>query len=238
MGKVILHIFKITALLLMLFSNAAQATEIHLTIEQQRVLLLAFKEGKRFGFERTMQSLAFAETVAGRYNIGDTDQKVGERAYGVAQIKLSTARQVLTKHRLFRKHPKYGRLKYDEQLITALMSDEEFNVRMAAYHLHELYLKFKKDGEPNKRALDLAIKAYNCGLNRICANGEYLKRVKLFRNTLIKEFNKRVAAGEINPDNLADIKFVYEDGKPAVLNSASPASPTSPANPASPASPK
>lgn len=217
----IVNYFKISALLFILASPAAHTTEIDLSVEQQRVLLLAFKEGKRFGFERTMQSLAFAETIAGRYNIGDTDQKVGERAYGVAQIKLSTARQVLAKHRRFRKHPKYGLLKYDEQLITALMSDEEFNIRVAAYHLHDLYLKFKKDGETNKRALDLAIKAYNCGLNRICANDQYLERVRLFRNTLIKEFNKRVKAGEIDPLNLADLKFVYEDGKPSSPDSAS-----------------
>lgn len=221
----IVNIFKISALLIMAASPVAHATEINLSVEQQRVLLLAFKEGKRFGFERTMQSLAFAETIAGRYNIGDTDQKVGERAYGVAQIKLSTARQVLAKHRGFRKHPKYGLLKYDEQLITALMSDEEFNIRVAAYHLHDLYLKFKKDGKSNKRALDLAIKAYNCGLNRICANDKYLERVRLFRNTLIKEFNKRVTAGEINPVNLTDLQLAYEDGKPSAPNSANPKNP-------------
>ncbi len=197
----------------MLASSVAYATEIDLSAEQQRILLLAYKEGKRFGFERTTQSLVFAETIAGRYNIGDTDQKVGERAYGVGQIKLSTAREVLAKHRRFRTHPKYGVLKYDEQLITALMSDEEFNIRVAVYHLHDLYVKFKQDGESDKRALDLSIKAYNCGLNRICANGKYLRRVKQFRNTLIKEFNRRVAAGEIDPGNLTGIQLAYKDGK-------------------------
>lgn len=176
-------------------------------------MLLAFKEGKRFGFERTMQSLAFTETAAGRYNIGDTDQKMGERAYGVGQIKLSTAREVLAKHRRFRTHPKYGVLKYNEQLITALMSDEEFNIGVAAYHLHDLYKKFKEDGEPDKRALDLAIKAYNCGMMRICDNDKYLEKVRLLRNTLVKKFNRLVAAGEINPDNLAELTLVYEDGK-------------------------
>lgn len=120
-----------------------------------------------------MQSIAWQETRSGRgergkYGIvGDrTTSKgkirpLGEKSYGVCQVRLSSAKDVL------RKFPDLGSFKTDEELLVALMTDDRFNIRIATYHFKLQLNMFSMYTDSWRRA----VLAYNVGCGRVKKSG-------------------------------------------------------------------
>lgn len=158
-----------------------------LTDEQASLLQTAWEVGLADGgpaHAELLQAVLLQETIAGQLGrIGHMTAPVGKRSYGVMQVKVTAARDVL------RQHKSFGRFRSDEELIVALMSDDLFNIRMASKFL--LHLK------DNTVSEDAALVAYNIGLraSRKITRPEQFKYVVRTRRNLtevVQHFNATV----------------------------------------------
>lgn len=157
-----------------------------LTTEQVHLLKLAFDIGYRHGgaqHAKLMQSTLMQETIAGLLGrIGHMSAPVGKRSYGVMQVKVSAARDVI------RRHPEIGRFRSDEELIARLITDDQFNIRIASLHMTHLRKYTETDAQ--------ALMAYNLGLRaskRYKDHGSfsYVKGVRRFYEYVIMPFNRK-----------------------------------------------
>ena len=103
------------------------------------------------------------------------------------QVKVAAARDVL------RREPQLGEFASDEQLITRLISDDEFNIRVAS-----AYLKFLRG---NQGGDDQALVAYNIGLNAArrvmdAADFKYVQNVERYLAEVVKRYNSKFPGGE------------------------------------------
>jgi len=167
-------------------------TKEWLSPEQYKLLELAHEVGLEDGdeqFAETLQAVLLQETIAGQLGrIGHMTAPVGKRSYGVMQVKVSAARDVL------RKHTEMGRFHSDEELIVALMTDDEFNIRVAS--------KFLKHLQENTKSVAASLVAYNIGLRasrKIVKPNQFKYVVRTQRNLdeVVKRFNERFMADEI-----------------------------------------
>lgn len=137
---------------LLAFATLAQAGSSPL---QRKILLTATIEGHRVGWPETVQAIAIQETHAGTYKwtrygiVGDRGAGFGQKSYGVMQVKIETAKDVL------KRYPYLGSFETDEHLMVALLTDDEFNIRIAAHYFKMLYERF---GDWRK-----AVTSYNAG---------------------------------------------------------------------------
>lgn len=165
------------------------------TDEQERILKLAYNVGNEIGWPETMQAIVMQETLAGHfgYRIGDLNLPVGRRSYGIAQVKVSTARFVLNNYHEL-KDQYYGDRKLrnvaDEELIVLLMTNDEACMVIAARNF-EMMLKFSKGRWAH------AVAAYNQGWGRVreMENPRQFKYVKKITHRIKKQvrpFNKVV----------------------------------------------
>ena len=103
-------------------------------MSQDEIYRIAYEEGLKVGHPETMVAIAFLETRGGAYKstphgvVGDGFARFGQRSYGVMQIRLQTAREVL------RRNPQLGTFPTDEHLLVALLTDSVFNIRVAALY--------------------------------------------------------------------------------------------------------
>lgn len=108
-----------------------------LTKRQQEVLNLARHVGIEYDLEKTMMGIVMQESIAGVLpSVGHMTADFGKRSYGVSQVKVAAARDVL------KRHPELGKFRTDEELIGRLIYDDEFNIRIGALyfkHLRETY---------------------------------------------------------------------------------------------------
>lgn len=157
-----------------------------LSDEQTQLLNLAHKLGLEDGgpeHAEMLQAILLQETIAGQLGrIGHMTAPVGKRSYGIMQVKVSAARDVL------RAHKEFGRFRSDEELIAALLTDDEFNIRIAS----KFFLILTK----HAKSVDQSLVAYNIGLraSRKVASPDQFKYVlKTKRNLseVVKPFNKR-----------------------------------------------
>ncbi|MDH5182592.1 MAG: hypothetical protein OEX12_01760 [Gammaproteobacteria bacterium] len=157
-----------------------------MTKEQVRLLNIAHNIGMDDSSKEhanLLQAILMQETHAGHYGrIGDTDAPVGKRSYGVMQIKLITARDVL------KKHPDMGNFNTDEELLIKLMTDDYFNISIASKHLLVL--------RNNSKRYAQAVMAYNTGLSKAKRHWypekfRYVKKITLYIDKVITPFNKR-----------------------------------------------
>ncbi|ALP53071.1 hypothetical protein Tel_07830 [Candidatus Tenderia electrophaga] len=162
-------------------------TKSWLTDEQAVLMQTAYEIGLADGgaaHGELLQAVLLQETIAGQLGrIGHMTAPVGKRSYGVMQVKVSAARDVL------RRHEAFGRFRSDEELIVALMSDDVFNMRIASKFL--LHLKNHTHSE------DAALVAYNIGLraSRKIAKPTKFKYVVRTRRNLtevVQHFNQTV----------------------------------------------
>ncbi len=163
-----------------------------LTGEQHLLLTQTYNIGLEYGdqqFAATLQAVLLQETIAGQLGrIGHMTAPVGKRSYGVMQVKVSAARDVL------RKHKEFGKFRSDEELIIALMTDDEFNIRIASRFLNHLISKTD--------SIEAALVAYNIGLRasrKISRPDEfkYVLRTQLNLGEVVQHFNKRFLAENI-----------------------------------------
>lgn len=162
-------------------------TKSWLTDEQAVLMQTAYEIGLADGgpeHAELLQAVLLQETIAGQLGrIGHMTAPVGKRSYGVMQVKVSAARDVL------RQHKQFGRFRSDEELIVALISDDVFNMRIASRFL--LHLKEKTVSE------DAALVAYNIGLRASRKIGKpekfkYVVRTRRNLSEVVRHFNQTV----------------------------------------------
>lgn len=162
-----------------------------LTEEQVDLLKLTYDIGYQDGGEQhasLLQSTLLQESIAGQLGrVGHRAAPVGKRSYGVMQIKVTAALDVLEEY------PQLGVSRTDEDLIVRLMTDDEFNIRIASKFL--LYLRDKTNSDAE------ALVAYNMGLRaskRFEAHEElrYVKSVNRYFETVVVPFNRKYLGQE------------------------------------------
>jgi len=163
-----------------------------LTPEQMQLLAMAYDIGYRDGGKthaRLVQAVLLQETIAGQLGrLGHLTAPLGKRSYGVMQVKVVAARDVL------RKHPEFGSFNSDEQLITRLITDDEFNIRVASS-----YLKFLRR---LTRSNHQALVAYNIGMHAArrvldAAEFKYVRKVERYLAVVVKRYNHKFPNGEV-----------------------------------------
>jgi hypothetical protein len=163
-----------------------------LTPEQLDLLGMAYTIGYKDGGEahaRLVQGVLLQETIAGLLGrLGHLSAPLGKRSYGVMQVKVVAAHDVL------RHHPELGKFHTDDQLITRLITDDEFNIRVAS-----AYLKFLRR---NKGSDQQALVAYNIGLNAArrvmdAADFKYVQKVERYLSVVVQSYNNKFPGGEM-----------------------------------------
>jgi hypothetical protein len=161
-------------------------TKMWLTEDQVHLLKIAFDIGFADGgieHAKLVQGVLLQETIAGLLGrIGHMTAKVGKRSYGVMQVKVSAARDVL------RRHPSLGEFNADEELIAKLILDDMFNIAIASKLL--LHLKRKSRNEAQ------AMMAYNIGLRAsrrydTYDTFKYVRKVKQYFKHVVEPFNNK-----------------------------------------------
>lgn len=150
------------------------------TAKQVEILKVAYNVAKQDGLKNPeeLQALVFQETKAGgmkSYKVAGQEfgLRTNERYYGVAQMKLSAAKDVLLKHPEIK--TKYLQTNTDEEIVANLILNNEFAIRLASkYYL----MMAEQCGE------HLKIAAYNqgCGGAKKVNPSEmtYVKNVKMY----------------------------------------------------------
>lgn len=162
------------------------------TADQEKVLKIAKEIGEEIGWPETIQAIALQESSAGvpGYRIGDLDEPVGKRSYGVMHVKVATSRFVLNNFPRI-KDQYFGNKRIrqiiDEELIVLLMSNDEFCIEIAA-------LNFLKMLEFSGGDWIRAVAGYNGGWG-------IAKRLKKPREfDYVKHINRRIKK-QIRPFN-------------------------------------
>lgn len=154
------------------------------TGEQLDLLNLAFQIGYEDGGEshaKFLQAVLMQETIAGQLGrLGHLSAPMGKRSYGVMQVKVAAARDVL------RHKPELGHFRTDEQLIARLIADDAFNMRIASAYLKYLRKRFGSDHQ--------ALVAYNVGPSAAKnvvdpTQFKYVQRVELYMSKVVEPFN-------------------------------------------------
>lgn len=134
----------------------------NLTSQQAMLLALAYDIAKKDGhrYPQLLQGILLQETRAGEmdsYKVAGQEfgLKTNERYYGIMQIKLSAAKDVLTRYPALRND--FGfHTRTDEEIIAKLIENQEFNLSVASKYL----LVLKTSGYDTVKQLALA---YNQG---------------------------------------------------------------------------
>lgn len=159
---------------------------VWLTGEQVHLLNVAFEVGMKDGglqHAKLLQGVLLQETIAGFMGrIGHLTAPVGKRSYGVMQVKVTAATDVLQRHTTL---PQF---KSDEELIAGLIVDDIYNIRVASKHLLHLRSRTKTD--------EHALLAYNLGLRasrryKDHTNFRYVKKIKRYTKELVAPFNEK-----------------------------------------------
>lgn len=160
-----------------------------LTGEQLDLLSLAYKVGYQDGGEaqaKLLQAVLMQESIAGQLGrLGHLSAPLGKRSYGVMQVKLAAARDVLAWK------PKYGEFSSDDELIARLIADDEFNLRIASTYLK--YLRRITDNDHE------ALVAYNLGPNAAKrvpdpAQYRYVLSIENYLTNVVAPFNGKFAS--------------------------------------------
>lgn len=162
-----------------------------LSAEQLDLLGMAYTVGYKDGGKahaKLVQAVLLQETIAGQLGrLGHLSAPLGKRSYGVMQVKVAAARDVL------RLKPQLGYFRTDEQLVTRLITDDEFNIRIASGYLK--YLRRNTDSD------DQALVAYNIGMNGArsvldAAEFKYVQNVERYLAQVVQRYNTKFPGGE------------------------------------------
>ena len=167
----------LTAVLLLLFLSAAQAKaetaplnlgDLIYSEHQQVYSLIAYREGRKIGFPEIIQALIHQETLVDTYGdgVGDKWQEFGKKVYGIAQVRIPTAREMLERYPDRFADDDYDfrieRLDTDEELLLELITNHAFNIRVASVYFYHIYHVINKDETVRKQSLSIAM--YNYGI--------------------------------------------------------------------------
>jgi hypothetical protein len=141
--------------------------------QQRATLKMVHEVGTEIGQPELLQAIVMQETHAGRHGkVGDLSLKVGQRSYGIAQVKVITARDVLLRNESLAKRyflDRNIRKLPDEEIIALLIANNRANVEIAADHLNMLIVTLKN--------IDRATVAYNVGISGV----KKLKNIQQYR---------------------------------------------------------
>lgn len=178
--------------LLLCFSSAHA---VELSKRQQHVLKTAYKYGEQINWRgktygETLASIVFQETKAGakRYQrngiiVGDRSKTGHFKSLGPMQVQLPAARDVERWYPIIFKtyFGKYSPT--DEELIVALLTNVEFNIRVGAAYFEKML--------EIKNSWSQAILAYNRGpYNDGSDPNDYVAKVKYWRIKIVLPFLK------------------------------------------------
>jgi hypothetical protein len=176
----------------------AKSQESHVkTIKYSEQLILAYNTAAELGIQPSLvQAILLKESKAGKSAslVGSRTANVGNRSYGVMQIKVEAARSVLTKQpQLVKRYfptRSYSSL-VDEEIIALLLTNHEANIRIGCHHLM-IYNKIV-DGDWDK-----AVVAYNIGIGNVLKSSDehiknhpYLDSVYTLQHEVVYAFNKK-----------------------------------------------
>lgn len=152
-----------------------------------------FAVGREIGHPETLQAILLKETRGGQTEpIGNKGSPVGKRSYGLMQVQTVAARSVFQRfpevYQRYFPTRKYNTIA-DEEIIALLLTNDEANIRIAAYHF-QLYLRLS-GGNWNK-----AVAAYNTGIGAVERIGDpavfpYVVDVRAKIATEVREFNRK-----------------------------------------------
>lgn len=157
-----------------------------LTPEQMNLLQLAYEVGFEDGGHKhaeLVQAILLQETIAGLLGrMGHMTAPIGKRSYGVMQVKVTATRDVLNEY------SEFGEFRADEEIIARMLSDDEFNIRIASKFLLQLSAKVK--------TMDRALVAYNVGLGGSTGVSEprqfkYVVAARGYLQEVVRPFNHR-----------------------------------------------
>jgi len=176
--------------------------KVWLNAEQVLLLKTAFDIGYQDGglqHAKLIQGMLLQETIAGLLGrIGHMTAPVGKRSYGVMQVKVTAATDVLAKHAYL------DNFDSESELIANLIIEDEFNIRIASKHFLHLRTRTKTDAH--------ALLAYNIGLraSRRYSNHDsfrYVKKVKRYSRQVAEPFNEKFNSKVISKNQFAAKKI-------------------------------
>jgi len=175
--------------------------KVWLTAEQVQIMNIAFDIAYQDGglhHAKLIQGMLLQETLAGLVGrIGHMSAPVGKRSYGVMQVKVTAATDVLAKY------ASLGKFNSDDDIITQLIVDDVFNIRVASKLFLHLRARTKTD--------DHALLAYNIGLrgSRRYSNHQtfrYVQKVNRYSRLIAKPFNEKFNGKAISKNRFSASK--------------------------------
>lgn len=167
------------------------------TTRQQKLLNFAYDIAKADGYKKPqwLQGIIMQESKAGgmrEYRVAGLQNKVGDRYFGVSQIKLAAAKDVMGKHPELWKHLD---TKTDEELQARLVLDDEFNIRVASKYALMMGINQNasrgitayNQGAAGAVGIDSSTHHYNIGVER------HVKNVQVTQS-MIKSKDKLLVA--------------------------------------------
>jgi len=152
----------------------------HMTTGQSHLLAIAYQTAKDDGFRQPqlLQGIILQESDAGElpgYKVGDQSSPPNRRSYGLGQIKLQTAKAVLTRYPdLWTKYQ--FQTHTDEEIIAKLIENNGFNIAVASkyclmlngygYHSAKAIAVAYNKGPGGASGVDLAVDPYAAGVSR------------------------------------------------------------------------
>lgn len=170
--------------------------------DQYNILLKAETIAKEVGvrYPSKFQALLWQETHAGGLNswrvAGYESLPPLKRYYGVGQVKVAAAKDMIKKHPSLNRFSHTGKFKTDDEILAHLALDDEFNIWVAAYY-------FKWMGRNNVDT-NYQITAYNRGYEGArhienTAEFHYTKMVNIHEKTIIKtihEYTRKIRTAD------------------------------------------
>jgi len=155
-----------------LVNNASAFTEA-----QKKILDIAYVEGLKIGYPETIQAICLQETLAGRlYKIGDRSKAFGKKSYGIMQVKIAAAKDVIRWYPTIKNEYAFLDSKRfsDEELLIKLVTNDRFNIRVGSLFFKKLIKTFK--GQP--QYWSRSVLAYNRGIRGKGDPNNYVRKVK------------------------------------------------------------
>jgi len=172
--------------------------KVWLTAEQVYIMNIAFDIAFQDGglqHARLIQGMLFQETLAGLVGrIGHMTAPAGKRSYGVMQVKVTAANDVLARY------ASLGKFSSDKELITHLIVDDAFNIRVASKHFLHLRARTKTDNH--------ALLAYNIGLRASRRYSEhasfrYVQKVNVYAKQIANPLNNKFNSKATNENRFS-----------------------------------
>lgn len=122
--------------------STAQANQYDLTEQEHELIETAYEHGKESQMGLALVALLEQESHFGRYGpVGDTHLPVGDRSYGLYQIRVGAARQAIS----VCPELAQGQTLFVEQIISKLITDDQWSMDVARCYLQ--YALKNSDGD-------------------------------------------------------------------------------------------